>query len=364
MSTPAVGDVDGDGKAEIFVGTNEIYKDEKEARLYGVHHDGNNHAGGPYLAGWPVKIFTLAGNVLPYVGRGNPNSPVLADFDGDGKLEIVNGTMFFYPTIYKADGTQFRQILPAPFGAGTDSTDTQMIFGLNNPSLADLDGDGIPDLIGGGVGGKALQAIAGPGGVRADAEHLLGAWSGKTGRMLAGFPRVVEDFQFFMNPVVAEISGDDKYDVISGTGGYLLHAVGSDGKPVAGYPKQTGGWLAASPTSGDMDGDGKRELAAITRNGWLFVWRTQGDAGIKAQWESFHHDLGNTGNFSVPLPGRRIGETPEKVDEVNPSDGGNTDKSAPPAGCGCQRGGEGDFSLWLAFFLLLWIVRRRLVSVG
>ncbi|MCK6509966.1 FG-GAP-like repeat-containing protein [Myxococcota bacterium] len=364
MSTPAVGDVDGDGKPEIFVGTNEVYKDEKEARLYGIHHDGNNHAGGPYLAGWPVKIFTLAGDVLPYVGRGNPNSPMLADFDGDGKLEIVNGTMFFSPTIYKADGTQFRQMLPAPFGAGTDSTDTQMIFGLNNPSLGDLDGDGIPDLIGGGVGGNALKAIAGPGGVRADAEHLLGAWSGKTGRMLAGFPRVVEDFQFFMNPVVAEISGDDKYDVISGTGGYLLHAVGSDGKPVAGYPKQTGGWLAASPTSGDMDGDGKRELAALTRNGWLFVWRTKGDAGIKAQWESFHHDLANTGNFSVPLPGRRIGDAPEKVDEPNPSDGGNTDKTGPATGCGCQSSGESGFSVGLLLILLCWLARRRVVGVG
>ena len=365
MTSPAVGDVDGDGKPEIFCGTNEIYNNDREARLYGVHHNGMLHPEGPYLKGWPVKLTTLSGNVLPYVGRGNPNAPALADIDGDGKLEIINGTMFFYASIYKADGTLLRTMDPAPFGAGTDSDDKQMVFGLNFPTIADLNGDGIPDIIGGGIGGRIIELFSGSGGQRVDVDHLMGAWNGRNGTFLKGFPRVTEDFQFFMNPIVVDISGDQKPDVIWGTGGYLLHAVSAEGEPIAGWPKQTGGWLAASPTSGDMDDDGKRELAVITRNGWLFVWKTQGDASLKAEWDSFHHDLRNTGNYHTPLPGRKATDPPpEKMDETPsnepaPDGGQQGDKLTPSGGCGCDATQAPESLFALLCFLLAFVFLRR-----
>jgi len=70
VDTPAIGDLDGDGKPEIVVGTNEEYAEPMNAgnfttaslgliaelgilspgngRIYAVHSDGEHHAGGPF----------------------------------------------------------------------------------------------------------------------------------------------------------------------------------------------------------------------------------------------------------------------------------------------------------------------------
>jgi MYXO-CTERM domain-containing protein len=57
---------------------------------------------------------------------------------------------------------------------------------------------------------------------------------------------------------------------------------------------------------GDLDGDGKLELVANTRNGSLFAWKTEGRVDGRIDWGSFHHDLRNSGNFEAgPDFGRR-----------------------------------------------------------
>lgn len=65
--TPAVGDVDGDGQNEIVVGS--------YGKIYAMRKDGS------MLPNWPV--------VLPNNNAVQQHSPVLADFNGDGKLEVV-----------------------------------------------------------------------------------------------------------------------------------------------------------------------------------------------------------------------------------------------------------------------------------
>ena len=41
-------------------------------------------------------------------------------------------------------------------------------------------------------------------------------------------------------------------------------------------------------------------MVASTRNGWLFAWHTRGKAQ-RIDWDSFHHDNRNTGNYAEPL---------------------------------------------------------------
>jgi hypothetical protein len=68
-----------------------------------------------------------------------------------------------------------------------------------------------------------------------------------------------------------------------------------------GWPKFTGGWIESTPAVGDANGDGKLDVAALTREGWSFLWRTAvpacGDSND--QWWTFHHDERNTANYRV-----------------------------------------------------------------
>ena len=53
---------------------------------------------------------------------------------------------------------------------------------------------------------------------------------------------------------------------------------------------------------GDITGDGKVEVVAITREGTLFAWSTPAWANQTIQWKGFHHDARNMGNYHTPLP--------------------------------------------------------------
>jgi hypothetical protein len=137
-------------------------------------------------------------------------------------------------------------------------------------------------------------------GKRRDFEHHVAVWNTKTGNFLRGFPRNIEDWQFFLNPSAADVDGDGHEEVITGSAGYFVHAWNSDGVEARGFPKFTGGWIANAPAVGDLDGDGKLELAVGTRNGWLYAWHIDATTRSKVGWASFHHDNRNTGNYEEP----------------------------------------------------------------
>ena len=93
------------------------------------------------------------------------------------------------------------------------------------------------------------------------------------------------------------MDGDGAAEVLAGTSGLYLHAFREDGSEPNGWPKNTGGWLFAGPAVGDVDGDGKLEVVAVTREGYLWVWDTRAPADGRVEWGSFRHDARNSGRY-------------------------------------------------------------------
>jgi len=125
-SAPAVGDVDGDGTLEIAVWDTEF--------LYLLASNGRD------LTNWPRALVADGFTELPSVDvRRGFESPVIADVDGDGRVDAVyqidDGSVF----ALRADGSP---------SAGFPRVATA---GPATPTLADLDGSGELSLVAAGT---------------------------------------------------------------------------------------------------------------------------------------------------------------------------------------------------------------------
>ncbi|MBT3219833.1 MAG: hypothetical protein HN348_12150, partial [Proteobacteria bacterium] len=338
ISSPALGDLDQDGLPEVVIGTNELVG-SSSAAVYALDGDGSA------LAGWPIVMFGLANDLLPFVGEGMPNSPALADITGDGVPEVIINAIAGMTTIVAADGEQLRGLPNAADGYGwaSNANGASNTGVIHSPAVGDLNGDGVPDIVNGGTGINYLLAQQDDGFFQ-PLDHVLNAWDGATGDYLGGFPQVIEDLQFFLNPSIADIDGDGRPEALAGTGGYLVHAWNADGEEPAGWPKFTGQWNVATPAVGDVDGDGYLEVGLGTRGGWFWLWRTPSPAGATVEWAGFGHDAHNTSSYETPLVGYNSGY-PLKDQEL-----GGQGK------CGCGTGGGGG---WIVLLPSLFLMRRR-----
>jgi len=353
LSSPAVGDLDGDGRPEIVVSTNEEYGNElngfaiesrlfgnlarllgtaniddfsvdTQGRVYAVKPDGNAAANGPFVTGWPVKVPLLTPGVLPTVGTGTPGSPAIADIDGSGSVRVAIFGMIGPVLLLKPDGTpSLGSISGAPRALAIDfpapgfptipatagSPDAPFFAALGSGAFGDITGDGLPEYVAPTGGLRKLFDIVAPAqqGQLPDADsfvedgvfahHQITAWNPRTGVLLPAFPRVMEDMQFIGSPALADVDGDGVAEAINGSGAYLVRAYRADGSEPAGWPKFTHGWHLSSATPGDVDGDGTVEIVATTREGNLFVWKTPATATETAiPWAGYGRDRRNTKN--------------------------------------------------------------------
>lgn len=129
-SSPAVGDIDGDGLPEIVVRATNF--DSKEDALFVFSKNGQPKAP------WPINPQTNYPRSTFYP---EDIPPVLADLDADGDLEIllagdkVNGTANAGVQVFQADGSLWRTFQPP--GAVKIHT---------SPAIGDIDKDGQLDL--------------------------------------------------------------------------------------------------------------------------------------------------------------------------------------------------------------------------
>ncbi len=170
LASPAVGDIDGDGKPEIVcVNT--------KGEVYAWNNDGSSVGGQ---------------SVLVSFGDFTQSSPALADFDSDGSLEIVFG-------VGSDDGS-----LILIRGDGTSYSDSSRILcwnwplGSTSPAVGDIDNDGFLEIVTCSEHGDVIAV-------------------NEDGSSVNGFPRRIASY-IYSSPMIDDLDGDG--DIEIAVGGY------------------------------------------------------------------------------------------------------------------------------------------------
>ncbi len=338
VTTPALGDVDGDGDLEIVIAG-------LDRRIHAWHHTGQ------IVDGWP--IYRDNGDALL---RGGMSSPALGDLDDDGLLEVVVGTMsppwggegspdpdYNKATVWAINGDSSN--VPG-FPIETE----QYIY--SSPALGDIDGDG------------RLEIVVGVGWGTTGRQNIVYAWN-HDGTPLPNWPRVTAGVTS-APPALGDIDNDGALEVVIGCGNHYdpyscdrLYAWNANGSNVSGFPAEPPspnpwlsgayampfspiladidgdsgveivvahlgafgiavvepngsssdqryvsalGGLNAPPLVDDVDKDGKLEIVAGggSSNAVIHIWDEAGSASAGQPWPMFHRDAARNGRYPLP----------------------------------------------------------------
>jgi len=234
IGTPAIGNLDDDGGMEIvFSGYSSNNK------LFVINPDGSD------VSGFPVEL-----------GEKTKSGPALADFNGNGKDDIVIGTDDDHVYLIYDDGST------APGFPFTGSDKFQAA-----PSIADIGGEKIIFI---GNNDKYLYAINSDGSLR---------FSILTGDNVNTSPSFVN---IDNNLYVMFGSKDDK-----------VYAVDMDGNTLPGYPITLNGNIEGGIICLDLDGNGEPEIITVTDAGAVSVFHLDGNL--------YHHfPINNSLPFTGP----------------------------------------------------------------
>ncbi|MBT4576705.1 MAG: T9SS type A sorting domain-containing protein [Candidatus Cloacimonetes bacterium] len=247
-SSPAAGDIDGDGEMEI-VCTSRNNSTANTGALYAFELDGTS------CAGFPV---TQAG--------GGTNNVCLADLDADGDMEILVNERSHpqgWVYVYDGDGSIYPgwpQELDYIPGAGI--------------SVGDITGDGIPEIV-------ALSY---------NSLHVYDV----NGNILDGFPLTNAGYNYsYSQPIIFDLDGDGFREIIWGgcaASAGAVFAINSDASSVTGWPQTTNYWIFGTVSLGDIDADGSIDVVVGDQVGsgtpvdYIFAWDSEGNdiAGFPA----------------------------------------------------------------------------------
>ncbi|HEY6201225.1 MAG TPA: S8 family serine peptidase [Candidatus Binatia bacterium] len=275
--TPAVADLDGDGIPEIISGTDPSCGGVCYYYIVANHLDGSPVQGFPIL--WTHGLYG-------YLAVG--------DVDGDGVPEIIapgwnNGVISML--IFSADG-QLKRSIPLGFQDSAVSGTA--------PALADLDGDGIPEIV-----------------VQTDGYITVLRGDGTT---FPGWPFYYHGLRRDASPVVGDVDGDGLPDIVATmidtSDGYnpkgQVLAFNRNGTLLSGFPKPILDTFGTTPAIADIDGDGRNEII-VTGNFWdgisgnydkVWVYDLGGPPHGAIQWGQYmegpkHHGYFK-GGYTVP----------------------------------------------------------------
>lgn len=224
FSSPAIGDITGDGKMEIVVGS---WGELIWAWTYT----------GEVVGGFPVDVRDTIWS-----------SPALGDVNGDGRSEVVIGvdcSGWMFPIgglIYVLDG-EGRSLPGWPLHV------PQVVW--SSPALADLTGDGYLDIVV-GTGHYWKEP---------DARYIYG-WDYQ-GNSLPGWPVSTASY-VFSSPAIGDVTGDGRLEVVAIDLNQWTYVVAADGNVIS--KTKSAGVEFGSPVLGDSDGDGKVDVVYDFQN--------------------------------------------------------------------------------------------------
>jgi hypothetical protein len=248
-SAPALGDLDGDGDADLLVGNKLDPAEQSGSRLYLFRNLGSR----------TQPAFRLA-DTLDLV-KSFHYAPALADLDGDRDLDLVLGTWNQGVRIYLNTGAQQE----SRWQADTASTIVLTRGSHATPALGDVDGDGDLDLFVGEASGE-LNFFRNAGTARAFRFELVSdAFEGI-------------DVGQRSHPVLHDYDGDGDLDLMIGREQGGISYFRNDGtrtspKFVADPSVQLALPGMSAPIFNDLNGDGRAELIAGGASGGLLYFR-------------------------------------------------------------------------------------------
>ncbi|KAH8076035.1 DNA-directed 5'-3' RNA polymerase [Aureococcus anophagefferens] len=226
---------------------------------------------------------TGTANPFDGIDVGSYSAPALADVDGDGDIDLVVGEsvgfLYYYENVGSAASPSYEE------KTGTANPFDGIYFhnGYSAPALADLNGDGDLDLVGGefdgwlyyyeNVGSAASPNYVSVTGSDSPFEGL------DVGDDIAPALAGVADHSV---PALADVDGDGDLDLVVGAGDgtlYYFENVGSATSPsfaaVTGSDSPFDGVDAverSAPAFGDVNGDGNLDLVVGAMDGKLYYY--------------------------------------------------------------------------------------------
>jgi hypothetical protein len=299
MITPVALDWNGDGYVDLLCG-------DEDGRVAWIENTGKREDGMPVFL--PPRYFQQEADTLKC---GALATPVGVDWDGDGDMDFVSGNSAGYvwffenlsgpgveepkwaaPKVLEAGGRALR-ITAGPNGSIQGPAEAK--WGYTTLSVADWDGDGLPDLMVNSIWGRVVwfKNIGSRGSPKlAEAEAVEVEWEGPQPRLAWGWQRPDGKgllTQWRTTPVVVDWNGDGLPDLVmldhEGYLAFFERKIVAEKRillpPCRVFCDEAGNPLRLNAgTAGrsgrrklcvvDWDGDGKLDLVLDSKNVSLF----------------------------------------------------------------------------------------------